>query len=42
MLFRSYHEQMPVYRDLADVTVRNDKGYHMAVYTLSRLVTERF
>ena len=39
---RTYREQMPVYRDLADVTVRNDKGYHMAVYTLSRLVTERF
>ena len=39
---RTYHEQMPVYRDLADVTIRNDKGYHMAVYTLSRLVQERF
>jgi shikimate kinase len=33
---------MPVYRDLADITVRNDQGYHMAVYTLSRLVQERF
>ena len=39
---RTYREQMPVYRDLADITVQNDKGYHMAVYTLSRLVQERF
>ena len=39
---RVYHERMPVYRDLADITVRNDQGYHMAVYTLSRLVQERF
>ena len=39
---RVYRERMPVYRDLADVTVRNDQGYHMAVYTLSRLLQERF
>ena len=39
---RVCHERMPVYRDLADITVRNDQGYHMAVYTLSRLVQERF
>ena len=39
---RSYREQMPVYRDLADVTVKNNQGYHMAVYVLSRLVQERF
>ena len=39
---RIYRERMPVYRDLADVTVRNDQGYHMAVYTLSRLLQERF
>ena len=39
---RTYREQMPVYRDLADVTIKNDKGYHLAVYTLSRLMQERF
>ena len=39
---RVYRERMPVYRDLADITVRNDQGYHMAVYMLSRLVQERF
>ncbi len=39
---RVYHERMPVYRDLADITVRNNQGYHMAVYMLSRLVQERF
>ena len=39
---RTYREQAPVYRDLADITIRNDKGYHMAVYTLSRVVQERF
>ena len=39
---RTYHEQAPVYRALADVTVRNDQGYHMALYTLARLVKERF
>ena len=38
---RSYREQMPVYRDLADVTVKNNQGYHMAVYVLSRLIQER-
>ena len=31
-----------VYRSLADITVRNDQGYHMAVYTLTRLIRERF
>jgi shikimate kinase len=39
---RVYGERMPVYRDLADITVRNDQGYHMAVYMLTRLVQERF
>ena len=39
---RVYHERMPVYMDLADITVRNNQGYHMAVYMLSRLVQERF
>ena len=39
---RSYREQMPVYRNLADVTVKNNQGYHMAVYVLSRLIQERF
>ena len=39
---RVYHEREPVYRSLADITVRNDQGYHMAVYVLSRLVQERF
>lgn len=39
---RVYREREPVYRSLADITVRNDKGYHMAVYTLTRLVQERF
>jgi len=39
---RAYRERMPVYRDLADITVRNNQGYHMAVYMLARLVQERF
>ena len=39
---RVYHEREPIYRGLADITVRNDQGYHMALYTLSRLVQERF
>ena len=38
---RVYHERIQVYRDLADITVRNDQGYHMAVYTLTKLVRER-
>ena len=38
---RVYHERIQVYRDLADIVVRNDQGYHMAVYTLNRLVRER-
>ncbi len=38
---RVYHERIQVYRDLADIVVRNDQGYHMAVYTLSRLVRDR-
>ena len=39
---RVYNERIQIYRDLADIVVRNDQGYHMAVYTLSRLVRERF
>ena len=39
---RVYNERIGVYRSLADITVRNDQGYHMAVYTLTRLVRERF
>ena len=39
---RVYHERIQVYRQLADITLRNDQGYHMAVYTLTRLVRERF
>ena len=39
---RVYRERMPVYSSLADITVDNDKGYHMAVYILSRLVQEHF
>ena len=38
---RVYHERLPIYRDLADITLRNDQGYHMAVYILTRLVRER-
>ncbi len=38
---RVYAERIPVYRELADITVRNDQGYHMAVYTLTRLIRER-
>ena len=38
---RVYRERIPVYRDLADITLRNDQGYHMAVYILTRLVRER-
>ena len=39
---RVYRERIPVYRQLADITLRNDQGYHMAVYTLTRLIRERF
>ena len=39
---RVYNERIQIYRNLADITVRNDQGYHMAVYTLSRLIRERF
>ena len=39
---RVYMERYPIYSRLADVTIRNDKGYHMAVYMLSRVVKERF
>ena len=39
---RVYRERISVYRQLADITLRNDQGYHMAVYTLSRIVRERF
>lgn len=39
---RSYREQMPVYRALADITIKNDQGYHMAVYMLTRVVQEWF
>ena len=38
---RVYNERIGVYRNLADITVRNDQGYHMAVYTLTRLIRER-
>ena len=38
---RVYQERIPVYRALADITMTNDKGYHMAVYILTRLVRER-
>ena len=38
---RVYHERLPIYRDLADITLRNDQGYHMAVYILTRLVRDR-
>ena len=38
---RVYHERLPVYRALADITLKNDQGYHMAVYILSRLVREK-
>ena len=39
---RIYHERIQVYRDLADITLKNNQGYHMAVYTLVRLIRERF
>ena len=39
---RVYHERIGIYRALADFTLRNDQGYHMAMYTLIRLVRERF
>ena len=39
---RIYHERIPVYRELADVVLKNNQGYHMAVYTLVRLIRERF
>ena len=39
---RVYNERIGIYRSLADITVRNDQGYHMAVYTLTRLIRERF
>ena len=39
---RVYNERIGIYRDLADITVRNDQGYHMAVYTVTRRRRERF
>ena len=39
---RVYRDRIEVYRNLADIIVRNDRGYHMAVYTLTRLIRERF
>ena len=39
---RVYRERIQIYRDLADIVVKNDQGYHMAVYTLTRLIRERF
>ena len=38
---RVYRERIPIYRALADITLRNDQGYHMALYILTRLVKER-
>ena len=38
---RIYRERIPIYRELADITLRNDQGYHMALYILTRLVKER-
>ena len=38
---RVYRERIPVYRALADLTLKNDKGYHMAVYILTRIVREK-
>lgn len=37
-----YRERIPVYRDAADHVLRNDQGYHMAVYTLVKLIRERY
>ena len=39
---KRYRERIPVYRELADITLNNNQGYHMAVYTLVRLIRERF
>ena len=39
---KRYRERIPVYRELADITLKNNQGYHMAVYTLVRLIRERF
>ena len=39
---RVYRERIPVYREAADVILPNDRGYHMAVYTLVRLLKERY
>ena len=38
---RVYRERIPIYRALADFTLKNDQGYHMALYILTRLVRER-
>ncbi len=38
---RVYRERIPVYRELADIVLKNDQGYHMALYILTRLVRER-
>ncbi|MDO5435377.1 MAG: shikimate kinase [Clostridia bacterium] len=37
---RLYHERLPVYREAADHILMNNKGYHMAVYSLVRLIKE--
>ena len=37
-----YAERMPVYRSAADDTLKNDQGYHAAMYEMIRLLRERF
>ena len=39
---RIYHERYDIYHSLADETLRNDQGYHMALYLLIRMIRERF
>lgn len=37
-----YEARYPIYHSAADLILRNDQGYHMAVYTMMRMIRERF
>ena len=41
-LRKLYEERMPLYRDLADYTLKNDQGYMPAVQQLIRVMRDRF
>ena len=41
-IVKLYEERMPLYRDLADYTLKNDQGYMPAVQQLIRVMRDRF